>query len=1074
MKRSVLCLLSFLLLGSAVSLCQACDLAVDPITAVGIPGEEATLTDDPDNTNILIVDAGTEITLKAFWGVDKNANGKIEGSNQEWDDLSTAADPSMFANKKMGELTSRDTAFNIQNLLHSLFNPDPAGRIRGAHVTFNMDGLPGGESAVIKTPPNPASGFPFNPGSGDLGDYPVNTVSPEDCPLLENCFYVTPWDFFSLTAADSSGFVKDNSGDWVAIGGGQNPVCTTNKGDHYADTIRLVNASADDITCAGTPNWSVPTDAWGTDWDIDTSGTAFFPGRDTFIANNGGMAAVNKDSFGSWITTPGRSAATFSFATPTEPRCFFIQADGWFTFVLDNTITFKWHETAVHLKKEVLTAAPFNYTLLTGDVISAADIDDLKSKIKNADAAALTALAPCLGTEETYEMKMLVAIKKVGREARRQRFGRRKILVRDRVGIFWAGYGDNTAAGHPKNAGLPSLTLSDGALQEGDDNITVQFLSRNPYFDTALPTAPIPGVDATASEAAGALRMGESTFVPTAFAAELWILVQDVEKYQGVEGPLCKAYAADGKWGVKHGEMGAGGSCDCFAVPIPRFVWKRVDLVKPGGGGAVDIANFRVFRFRHGTKQGSGDLCDVGAYTIAQGDGSIPDGGKLQSSGETGELGKNAYFSVVEFDMPSDLFATHRPGLHYGPKSKEHSGAVKDILGRDMPGVSIDMPAWPEDEANLPLRYMVVVTNPGTGYTKGMARPDGSLCSGASDTVNEIPADMADLKQYVQGAGKRFLPRLAHHADTATEVLDGATAQIAFAGWAGNVCFPDGLPMAWGDASVGYGQYGHYTVVDDIKPELYLEVNTTYDGHFLFGDRRGSVCANREEFKKAANSKTGEEASGTNENYVLDDVTVFDNTNEEWIYNQGLDDPTVFQTQKALVADGKFCPGNFGFEMPSGWSNELPGLWVNEDTDLVFRVVARDNLNYYLPPSDSNPAGLDRGFVQPPGSTDSLHSHPETWLVHDGPRNKELRADAGGAEQGEAFPRYTFRKPNVPAPASGDGECYVEAEVKDMAGNTRRLRLNFAVFDTKSGYYQLEERRQKGTVDDTGSSDWWN
>jgi hypothetical protein len=118
-------------------------------------------------------------------------------------------------------------------------------------------------------------------------------------------------------------------------------------------------------------------------------------------------------------------------------------------------------------------------------------------------------------------------------------------------------------------------------------------------------------------------------------------------------------------------------------------------------------------------------------------------------------------------------------------------------------------------------------------------------------------------------------------------------------------------------------------------------------------------------------------------------------------------------------------------------------LWVDEDTRLVFKALAWDN-------------------IQPRNAT------PMVWQIVDQPsgRTVPFTGRSSGPATGDNLPpdadgcfEYTFRDANRVSATVSTGECSVMVSATDVAGNRRSVRLQLLVASNSLRIMTLEERR---------------
>lgn len=212
------------------------------------------------------------------------------------------------------------------------------------------------------------------------------------------------------------------------------------------------------------------------------------------------------------------------------------------------------------------------------------------------------------------------------------------------------------------------------------------------------------------------------------------------------------------------------------------------------------------------------------------------------------------------------------------------------------------------------------------------------------------------------------------------------------------------------------GVFGDFQ--DRVKPTvILLAKDTKYDRTYIFNDHQ-----------QGWQSHTGAKAA-----YQGGTGSSTDNT--AWPGVLGNDvDPLAFD---ALTSN----PGDFGTQVQSGLVYEPPstrkGIWVDEDTRLVFQVLAWDNINW----------------------KDRLSDSRIRWFVDDRPADK-MGQDQGRIENlGNNKFEYVFRDPNQ-GPNAQSGDAIVRVEVDDEHGNQRKLNLKINVASNQLKILTLEETRR--------------
>lgn len=167
--------------------------------------------------------------------------------------------------------------------------------------------------------------------------------------------------------------------------------------------------------------------------------------------------------------------------------------------------------------------------------------------------------------------------------------------------------------------------------------------------------------------------------------------------------------------------------------------------------------------------------------------------------------------------------------------------------------------------------------------------------------------------------------------------------------------------------------------------------------------------------------------------------------------------------------DGSFNPMNF-WALPTVLTNKmttLPGLWVDEDSRLSFRIVAWDNLNSYMPLTQ-NVGGFEGIHVYGDDPPISASGPGIDVTVNDpGSGAPDLKLSGSLAE---SWPGYIFRNPNRldqggSIQANSD-DAFVEVRFQDRAGNESRLHVKMFVIENSLRILSLKEDKLRTQQND--------
>lgn len=146
---------------------------------------------------------------------------------------------------------------------------------------------------------------------------------------------------------------------------------------------------------------------------------------------------------------------------------------------------------------------------------------------------------------------------------------------------------------------------------------------------------------------------------------------------------------------------------------------------------------------------------------------------------------------------------------------------------------------------------------------------------------------------------------------------------------------------------------------------------------------------------------------------------------------------------------------------------EPPGYWVDEDTRLIIRVIAWDNLNSYLGNLDESTIGYPNIDIKGAPSLTMGSGGDNTLEIRmvDEASGVDSRLSSAGELQ-DSWPTVTFRNPNRFDTGAGfsderNEESYLEVTYTDAAGNTTELKVNFYVAENTMRIRSLREDRNR-------------
>lgn len=201
-------------------------------------------------------------------------------------------------------------------------------------------------------------------------------------------------------------------------------------------------------------------------------------------------------------------------------------------------------------------------------------------------------------------------------------------------------------------------------------------------------------------------------------------------------------------------------------------------------------------------------------------------------------------------------------------------------------------------------------------------------------------------------------------------------------------------------------------------------------------------------------------------------------------FDQGGATLADYENQLAQTNNAAFHPANYfasstvlpdscvdnGF-LPICRSAQPYGMWVDEDTRLVFRVLVRDNLNAYLTSAATTVLGdfqnLEVSGATSPhvGASGSESLDVRVVDASAGYGGGMRLSDGGSNELKDTWPTYSFRNPNRQDNGGGlddlGQDAFVEVQYTDRAGNQTLLHVDFFVIENTMRILSLREERQR-------------
>jgi hypothetical protein len=226
------------------------------------------------------------------------------------------------------------------------------------------------------------------------------------------------------------------------------------------------------------------------------------------------------------------------------------------------------------------------------------------------------------------------------------------------------------------------------------------------------------------------------------------------------------------------------------------------------------------------------------------------------------------------------------------------------------------------------------------------------------------------------------------------------------------------------DISKVVGTLGWWEVRDNDPPNLFLAIKDTRSGvTHIFGNNTQTVDSGTAPFTGYANTTD-------NAHCRTDSATVFEFTAGDSADQSGYD------AFRAKYAGQSYVFHNHG--------DNNDGLWIDEDSKLVFSTWGYDNINTY---------SANRGLAD--GSAGGS-SGPHCWWGQGMDFSSFSVTDNPGNNSGKWFPDYIFRDPNRPT-SLNSGDCSVTVSCSDGRGGSRTVKVNVYVIWNKKEIRSLEE-----------------
>lgn len=222
------------------------------------------------------------------------------------------------------------------------------------------------------------------------------------------------------------------------------------------------------------------------------------------------------------------------------------------------------------------------------------------------------------------------------------------------------------------------------------------------------------------------------------------------------------------------------------------------------------------------------------------------------------------------------------------------------------------------------------------------------------------------------------------------------------------------------------GRIGFWEVRDNDPPNLFLAIKDTRTGvTHIYGD-------NTQTLDSGTSPWTGYSTTTDNSHCRSETIAGFEYSAGESADQSGYG---AFQ--------GTYGGQTYVFH---NHADNTDGLWIDEDTKLVFSSWGFDNINTY---------NSSHGLADASRSGSEAHC----WWGENMDFVNFTVTDTPGNNSGKWFPEYIFRYPNRPS-SLNTGDCSVEVTCSDGRGvppGTRRVKVNVWVIWNKKEIRSLEE-----------------
>lgn len=381
--------------------------------------------------------------------------------------------------------------------------------------------------------------------------------------------------------------------------------------------------------------------------------------------------------------------------------------------------------------------------------------------------------------------------------------------------------------------------------------------------------------------------------------------------------------------------------------------------------------------------------------------------------------GANPYFSLQKWTVDLSTQWTDVIGIHHVSTTSESNYAdAKTPTGpKAKPGVAYLSGA--EKRLKFFLAPRDAMGKP--AYNAAFTGECDTSAGGASDS------ESAGFESVKANAGHWVF----NNAGTAVPPVNTPPAGLQYQNAVNTLGSACGAPNC---DNAAVGQFGYVdSITEDVRAKVVLLVkDTKFDRTYIFNDQTQGDWRHQQ----AIAALDGAAVPGTRQTCANNDDIL------NWI-GPGKDQPDI------MFDAGGTNTGDFVTQVAAGWrpfqraagatDGTRNGLWVDEDTSLIFRVTGWDNTNWetQFPPSDFD------------------------WYIDDGPKGGtipkgDLPLDGSGRFS------YTFRDPNRGASGLTGTDCVVTVDGPQSlpASQRRRLQVKFFVLDNKLKILTLEESRR--------------